>query len=235
MIGPLGWAHLLLFGILIPILAIRAQKLIESRPFAPRRRYFGAMIVQLAAFAAFSIWVARRNGIAIFPHRCPGGAAIAAGAALLVAAIAFGWTRWRKAVESRKRIVALFMPLDNLERLLWTVAAALAGFGEEITWRGVQTVLLTRLTGNLLLSMALAIVMFSVAHAIQGWKSVSVIAAFSACFHALVWFSGSLYVAMAVHFLYDLVAGFSYAYLARKTGYFTPDGVPQAEPTRSPA
>ena len=218
-ITPAGYAHLALFGVLIPILAIRSMKVIKSRPFAPRRRYFQAVLFQLLTFAAVSIFVARSNWIEIFPRRVPPLPAIGAGILFLACAIPFGWTRWRKAVKERKRIVALFMPIDNFERMLWIATAALAGFGEEITWRGVQTALLTRLTGNLLVAIFIAIVTFAFAHAVQGWKSVGVIAIFSAGFHALVWVSGSLYVAMAVHFLYDLVAGFSYAHLGRKFGY----------------
>jgi membrane protease YdiL (CAAX protease family) len=223
-IAPLGYAHLVIFGIIIPILAIRSMKLMESRPFAARRRYFKAVLLQVAAFGAFSICVARLNWIEIFPRRMPPLSAIVAGAIFLSCAIAFGWTRWRKAVEERKRIVALFMPTDNVERMLWIASAAFAGFGEEITWRGVQTALLTRLTGNLLVAIFIAIVMFALAHAMQGWKSVGVIAVFTAGFHALVWLSGSLYIAMVVHFVYDLVAGFSYAHFGKKYGYVFPSG-----------
>lgn len=224
-IAPAGYAHLVLFGILIPILAIRSMKLIESRPLAPRHRYFKAVLVQLVVFAAFSIFVARLNWIEIFPRRMPPLPAIAAGAVFLACAIPFGWTRWRRAVQERKRIVALFMPADNVERVLWIASAALAGFGEEITWRGVQTALLTRLTGNLPAAIAIAVAMFALAHAMQGWKSVGVIAVFSVGFHAIVWLSGSLYVAMAVHFLYDLVAGFSYAHFGRKYNYVMPSAI----------
>ncbi len=231
-IAPAGYAHLAVFGILIPILAIRSMKLIESRPFAPRRRYFKAVLVQLIAFAAFSIAVARLNWIEIFPRRMPPLSAIAAGVLFLACAIPFGWTRWRKAVQERKRIVALFMPTDHFERMLWILSAALAGFGEEITWRGVQTALLTRLTDNLLVAIAIAVVMFALAHATQGWKSVGVIAVFTVGFHLLVWLSGSLYVAMVVHFVYDLVAGFSYAHFGRKYNYVIPSAVEREGPGR---
>ena len=218
-IAPTGYAHLFIFGVAIPILAIRSMKLIESRPFAARHRYFKAVLIQLAAFAVLSIVVARLNRIELFPRRVPPPSAIGAGVLFLACAIPFGWTRWRKAVQEKKRIVALFMPTDHFERMLWIASAALAGFGEEITWRGVQTALLNRLAGNLLVAIFIAIVMFALAHAVQGWQSVAVITIFSAGFHAIVWLSGSLYVAMAVHFLYDLVAGFSYAHLGRKLGY----------------
>ncbi len=219
MIGFAGSVHLVFFGIVVPIAAIRTKKLIESRPLPPRQRYFLSVLVQVAALAAISIAVAWRESMTLFPPAVPPRNAVVAGSGLLIVAVAFGWTRWRKAVAERKRIVALFMPVNGSERMLWIAAAALAGFGEEVTWRGVQTILLTRLTGNLIIAAAICIVMFSIAHAVQGWSSVGIIALFAAAFHVLVWLAGSLYVAMAVHFLYDLIAGFAYAHLARKLGY----------------
>jgi len=214
-----GYLHLFLFGILIPISAIRSKKLIESRPLPPRRKYFVSVFIQVGCFALFSIAVAHLNRIEVFPGTVPPLRAIVAGVLFLVLAVMFGWTTWRKAVLDRERVVALFMPTNNVERLLWIGSAALAGFGEEITWRGVQTALLTRLTGSVAVAIIIAIATFAIAHAMQGWKSVGVIAIFTAGFHALVWLSGSLYVAMAVHFIYDLTAGLTYGRLGRELGY----------------
>ena len=220
-IAPVGYFHLIAFGILIPIAAIRAKWRIESGHFflAARRRYFISAFIQVGLFAVFSIVVARLNLITIFPRTVPPARAIIAGAVFLILAVATGWTRWRKAVIEKKRIVALFMPTDRVERMLWIGSAALAGFGEEITWRGVQTALLTRLTGSVAIAIAITIATFAIAHAMQGWTSVGVIAVFSAGFHLLVWLSGSLYSAMVVHFLYDLIAGFAYAHFGRKYKY----------------
>lgn len=225
-----GYAHLLFFGLLIPIGAVRSQKLLANRPLPPRQRYFRAAVIQVALFALLSIVVARQNAIVLFPRRAPPPLAFATGAVFLAIAIPFGWTRWVKAVRERQKVVALFMPTNNNERMLWLAAAALAGFGEEITWRGVQTTLLNRLTGNVWVAIAIAIVMFSISHAIQGWNSVAVIALYTTGFHAIVWLSGSLYVAMVVHFLYDLIAGLSYGYLGRKYGYDVPEATTTATP-----
>ncbi|HEX9160587.1 MAG TPA: CPBP family glutamic-type intramembrane protease [Thermoanaerobaculia bacterium] len=219
-VAPSGWLHLAFFGIIVPISAIRSQKLIERHHFLPqRRRYFVSILAQVLIFTAFSVVVARFNGIEIFPRAFPPRGALLAGCAFLAIAVPFGWTRWTKAVRERKRIVALFMPTDKTESALWVASAAVAGFGEEATWRGVQMALLLRLTGNVLAAAAICVVMFSIAHAVQGWSSVGAISVFAAAFHVIVWMSGSLYVAMAVHFIYDLIAGFSYAYLGRKLGY----------------
>ena len=45
------------------------------------------------------------------------------------------------------------------------------------------------------------------------------IVCFALGFHALVWLSGSLYVAMAVHIAYDITAGITYGRLGKKFGY----------------
>ena len=42
--------------------------------------------------------------------------------------------------------------------------------------------------------------------------------AFAVAFHGLVALTGTLYVAMAVHFLYDVIAGLTYGRLAREYG-----------------
>jgi hypothetical protein len=38
-------------------------------------------------------------------------------------------------------------------------------------------------------------------------------------FRTVVWLSGSLYVAMLVHVLYDITAGMAYGRLGRELGY----------------
>ena len=127
--------------------------------------------------------------------------------------------RWRRAVERRTRIVQLFMPRDRTERLLWVLVAASAGFGEEITWRGVQPTLLATLLGHPVVAAALVAVTFGIGHMLQGWRSAAIIVVFATSFQTVVWLSGSLYVAMAVHFIYDVVAGMTYGRLGEELGY----------------
>ena len=69
------------------------------------------------------------------------------------------------------------------------------------------------------LAIGLSIISFALAHAIQGMRSVLAIAAIATSFHALFVLSGSLYVGMLVHFVYDVIAGFTYAQLARELGF----------------
>jgi membrane protease YdiL (CAAX protease family) len=95
----------------------------------------------------------------------------------------------------------------------------LAGLSEEITWRGVQTALLSSLTRSLWLAAIICAISFGLGHFIQGWRSSAIIVFFALGFQGLVWLSGSLYVAMAVHVAYDITAGLSYARLGREFGY----------------
>jgi hypothetical protein len=71
------------------------------------------------------------------------------------------------------------------ERGWWIATSIAAGISEEISWRGVQWVLLTRLSGNAWIAAALCIVMFAVAHSLQGIRSVGIILAFAAAFPPL--------------------------------------------------
>lgn len=85
------------------------------------------------------------------------------------------------------------------ERAWWLFVSVLAGVGEEITWRGVQTALLVPLTGRYWIAAALSAASFGVAHALQGWRAAAIIVCFGLGFQAIVVTSGSLYIAMAVH------------------------------------
>jgi membrane protease YdiL (CAAX protease family) len=122
-------------------------------------------------------------------------------------------------VQHNTRVAHLFMPSNATELGWWLVVSVLAGTGEEITWRAVQTGLLAAATGNYPTAVVLSALSFGAAHAVQGWRSSAVIVVFALGFQTLVWLTGSLYIAMAVHIVYDITAGISYGRLARQLGY----------------
>jgi membrane protease YdiL (CAAX protease family) len=126
---------------------------------------------------------------------------------------------WRQTVLKRARIVHLLIADTREERVWWILVALLAGIGEELSWRGVQTGLLVPLVGHYWIAAALSGVSFSLSHAMQGWRSVLGIFVFAMVFQLVVVASGSLYVAMGVHVAYDITAGLAYGRLARETGY----------------
>ena len=219
-IGPAGWYHLCVFVLLLPWAAVRSKRRLAAVKAPPPRRkhYRSTIFVQLALFA-FSWWVASSEWIELFPRVVPGWKDLSWGAVMLAIAIAAMLPRWRKNVEKRTRIVHLFMPRDGVERVLWIGVSACAGVAEEVSYRGVLYALVLRLVHQPVLAAAVCMLAFGVAHWVQGWKAALLILLFAGAFHALVALTGSLYVAMAVHFVYDVTAGFAYGYFGEKLGY----------------
>ena len=224
-INPAGWSHLAYFGLLIPILVVRGRMKIRNTktPLPNRLRHFQATSFALVMFAAISLVVARAEWIELFPRTWPPLPAVLAGVVMLGAAVAIMRPLWRRAVERRTplgaRVLHLCMPANAVERAWWIVVAVLAGISEEITWRGVQTALLSNLTGRLWVAVVSCSISFALGHFNQGWKSAAIIFFFALGFHGLVWLSGSLYVAMVVHMAYDITAGLTYGRLGREFGY----------------
>jgi hypothetical protein len=181
--------------------------------------YFQKTVAESASLLALSIMVAKVQWIELFPARWPSWTAVSVGIACYVAAVLFMRPRWRKAVQNRARVVHLFMPSSTRERGWWFAVSLLAGFGEEVTWRGVQAALVSVLTGDFWTSAILCSVSFGLAHMIQGWKSAAIIGLFALGFHAQVWLAGSLYVAMVGHIAYDITAGVTYGRLGKELGY----------------
>ena len=98
----------------------------------------------------------------------------------------------------------------------WFLVSAAAGFVEEIVYRGVMWVLLTRLTGSGTIAAVVCVIAFVLAHGGRGWQRLIVIGALAVVFHALVRLTGTLYLAMALHILYDFIAGVIYLELGKR-------------------
>ena len=233
-VGRSGFLHLALFGLWLPYLAIRTAQRLKSRPYPPKKTYFKSVVLQLLALGLFSYFIARDNWIPIFPPKMPAAEHWALGAAVLVALVLFMRPKWRKAVEKRGRRTWLVMPRDRTERLLWAACSFGAGISEEITYRGVMFTLLWRITGSAVVAAFVMAAVFGISHFMQGWTSVAIICGIALAMQGLAWVSGSLYVSMAVHAIYDLIAGFTYGRLGEELGYPIEAPPPEAVPV-SPA
>jgi membrane protease YdiL (CAAX protease family) len=227
-ISAMGWYHLLIFGLLIPAAAIRSLRAVKKAPgkLPSRGTHFRTTVFLLIAFAALSLLTAKAQHVDLFVVDWRKLArAVPAGVAMYVVAVLAMRPRWRKTVERKSPIVRLFMPTNRRERAWWIAVSILAGISEEITWRGMQTTLLDAVLGNVVAAVLLCAILFGVAHAVQGWKSVPIVTLFALGFQGLVALTGSLYLAMAVHLAYDITAGLTYGRLGRELGY-EPDVAP---------
>jgi len=218
-VGLAGYYHLGIFGVVLPYLAIKSGRRIATRPLPPKVPYFNSQIVMLTIFLALSIFIARREWIELFPRELPEARMFVLGAAVLVALVVLMRPLWRSRVEAKARRLWLFMPRTRHERVLWVALSIAAGISEEVTYRGVMFALLWRLTGNALAAALIGAAVFSISHFLQGWKSMAIIFGIALTFQMIAWLSGSLYVGMAVHALYDVTAGFCYGAYGEKLGY----------------
>jgi membrane protease YdiL (CAAX protease family) len=220
--APIGWYHLIIFGALVPVLAwkSRQRSLRADAPKPPLVRFLRSGCITLALFALLSWLTAWKQDLDIWSlsiQRPLVSLPLAVGLYLL--AVVVMRPRWRRAVERRLPHLRYFMPQTPDERRWWVMVSTCAGVSEEITWRGVQPPLLAYVTGSPLAGMVLSAILFGAAHALQGFKSAAVIVIFALAFQLLVWTSGSLLLAMIVHAVYDITAGFTYGRLGRELGY----------------
>ncbi len=221
----MGWLHLALFGLVLPWLATRSARSLPAHTQRPRKGHFRSVIVVQGVALVVSLRVAAVEGIALFPATAPPLLALGLGAVMVAGCTLALRPRWRDAVARREPRVHFVMPRDAGERRLWVGVSLAAAVSEEITYRGVMYALLLRLTHDPLTAAVATAALFGAAHAVQGWGGVLAIGALALGLQGLVLLAGSLTVAMAVHLLYDLVAGFTYGRLGEELGY-PADGIP---------
>ncbi len=232
-VGAWGWFHLTCFGVALPYLAMQSARNLPRMTQRPRKGHFISVLVVQGVSVLISIQVARAEQIPLFPAQLPPASAIVVGAAMAVLTILALRPRWREAVERREPRVHFVMPRDAAERRLWVGVSLAAGCCEEITYRGVMYVLLLRLAGDPMMAALAAAMLFAGAHAVQGWKGILAVGLIGLSLQGLVLLAGSLYVAMAVHTLYDLVTGLTYGKLGEELGYPV-DGLPPVAPGAGP-
>ena len=194
---------LVLVGVLMPYSAWQGFfELKRGKPLPPKLKRFRLMVVGLLMIIVWALIAADINNISLSYKITPLFALLAiATSALLLKAV----RRWPKVdAAGRERSLILYGAEDGAQ-LRWLLAAGIcAGVGEEIIYRGVLFALATRLTGSVLLGMAISIALFALAHVTQGFKSTIAVGLLGLMFHLFCLLTGSLATAMIVHTIYDI-------------------------------
>jgi membrane protease YdiL (CAAX protease family) len=201
-------------GIFLPVLVVRSYyKLKAGAPFPPKQAYrMSALIMHGIMFLlAYITW--RSFGLPMFPRAAIGLKGVGYGFAVLVVFLAVMRPQWKKKAMTNPQKVYRTMPQSSSELGMWAVISLSAGFVEEIAYRGVLFGILFYWLNNWWAAAILGAVSFGIGHAIQGFKSTIIIFVMSVVIQGLVYFTGTLYVAMAVHAVYDFIAGTTYLYL----------------------
>jgi len=223
-IGAWGWAHLVLFGVLLPLAAIRGARRVIGGLVRPRLLQFRTICLMQAVLLLFSLRVAGRESIPLFPPHLPPPLSLGLGLLLLGAAYLAAAPHWRDAVVRREPRVHFVMPRTPAERGMWVVLSLVGGIADEVAYRGVVFALLLRLSADPLSAALGAAGLFGASQAAQGWRAMGVISVAGLACQGLVLLSGSLYVAILFHVSFNLLAGFSYARFGEETG-FPADGL----------
>jgi membrane protease YdiL (CAAX protease family) len=118
----------------------------------------------------------------------------------------------RKSAEARRRVMkqfeplAFFLPTTRIERRWFAALSVSAGICEEILYRGFLIAYFAALFPGLALpgAILLAAAVFGAAHGYQGIRGVFLTGFIALIFTVLFYISGSLWLPMLVHALFDL-------------------------------
>jgi membrane protease YdiL (CAAX protease family) len=234
-VGLAGWAFLVFAGILLPIaaglLAVAEQR--RGDGGAPPGDAAGGVHapsrIQLYAQALFThalllgaaLAAARAEGVVLFPRRTIEPRELAAAALTLLAVTAIGELSWRsRSAHERERLwVRRILPHTPSERRAWVLVSAGAAIAEEVAYRGVFVAVATAATGSVAIAVITSAIAFAIVHAPQGLAGVGYVFVIALVHQALVLVTGTLLLAIVVHFAYDVLAGL---WLAKRHGLTTP-------------
>jgi len=219
-IGIAGSLFLLIFVFVLPFLVVkktRAQRAAEAAgKTIERSRYFLAVLINQAVFGILGIAVARAEWVDIFARGSISAAAAALAAGTLAVAVASVPLRWKLTPDDERRRLLAARPEKAGDLGLWFLVSLAAGFIEEIVYRGVMATLLERITGSFAIAAVVSVAAFVLAHGGRGRHRLVVIGALAIVFHVLVRMTGTLFLAMTLHFLYDFLAGVVYIRLGKR-------------------
>jgi membrane protease YdiL (CAAX protease family) len=212
-----GIGFLVYLVVVLPVMAWRSAVAMkaarddpEAHPLPPRTGIYAGTILMLVVLFVLSGLVGRTFGYDPFTLPPLGlRDALAGGAALGGAFGLYGISRLlRSEAERRRSPVLQLMPRTRTEWALYLTMCLAAGIAEETAYRGVGMAVLASSTGSAWVAGAVLSLAFGLAHITQEWKSVWIVVAMAVMMHALVACTGTLVVAMAVHAIYDILAGY---------------------------
>jgi membrane protease YdiL (CAAX protease family) len=219
LVGAAAWAFLVFAGVLLPLAALlfaaserrRLAKTSESVVSAAPTRLalYAQTVLTHAVLLAAAVVAARASGVDLFVLREIDASDVAAAAITLAAAVGVAEAYWRSrsAAEREQLWVRQIVPRTGAERRAWVVVSAGAAIAEEVAYRGAFVAFAAAATGSAAVAILMSAVAFAAVHAPQGATGVVYVFVIALLHHALVLFTGTLILAIAVHFAYDVIAG----------------------------
>lgn len=111
------------------------------------------------------------------------------------------------AIDEGKKTIQLLAPHGGLELALWICMSTVAGFVEEIVFRGYFQLQFSKLLRNVWIGMFASAAVFGLSHAYEGRQRMLLIFIYGAMFGALAIFRRSLRPGMMAHAWHDSFEG----------------------------
>jgi membrane protease YdiL (CAAX protease family) len=192
----------------VPYLAWKSSRRFGSGPLPiSMRRFFIQSIFWQFYLVGLALVAAWHNRIDLLVP--PPAPLRAWGLAALFLALLLGVMRWRwphRGQESKDKLYRL-LPHKRGDFPLYFALCLAAGVCEEAVYRGVTATLLARLTGSVAAAVVIASVVFALAHVVQGRRATIAVFFIALGAHALYLVGQSLFPVMAMHAIYDALAG----------------------------
>ena len=99
------------------------------------------------------------------------------------------------------------LPQTGFEMVAWVLLSLTGGFCEEVIFRGYLQRQLSAFTHSLVGGIVFQAIAFGLSHGYQGWKLMSLIALYGACFGTLAHWRSSLRPGIVGHALQDIASG----------------------------
>lgn len=218
-VSPSGWTFVVVMTLVFPLLAIRSAQRVRRPGGTPNRsQHLTSVFVSQAMMLVLALIAMDSEHVALLPHaeldwREPVSAAVFL--AVTLGTLPMRW-RWKPREERARNLWML--PTRTSDLGWWAVVALVAGVVEELVYRGVLFTLWQRALGSWWAATAVCSAAFALVHFVQAWRAVVAIALFAVGSHTIVRLTGDLYTVIAVHIVYDFVAGVLLIALARRDG-----------------
>jgi membrane protease YdiL (CAAX protease family) len=207
-----------LIGVFVPVICIRSYFRLKAGARFPPKPALRRQTLNVHGILFFFAWFVWRSfGQQVFPSYAIQWKHAALGLAILIIFVCGMYPIWKSNAVCKRDRVYRNAPQAANEMPGWIAISITAGFAEEIAYRGVLFGILMYWIQNWWAAALLCALAFALGHAIQGWKATLIIFVMSVIFQGLVWYTGTLYVAMVVHAIYDVIAGFAYLRLYKLT------------------
>jgi len=126
---------------------------------------------------------------------------------LLVVDLCLQPLEWKLTPVGIKKKSLVFFPRTPKERSFWIPISLIVAITEEIIYRAVFFSLLFELSGNPWIAGIISAFLFALTHLKQGLPAACTTFLIALAFQYSVVISGGLYIAIAIHFIHNLIIG----------------------------